>query len=82
MEWMPIESAPKDVAILLYGAKRLGMCVGIHHSRDGWATDTTSEWMSMYPPTHWMPLPPPPKQAPDAAVPSVPSPSSVVTIKA
>lgn len=55
--WMPIETAPKDVTILLYGAKRLEMCVGMHHSRDGWVTDTTSEWMSMYPPTHWMPLP-------------------------
>jgi hypothetical protein len=54
---MPIETAPKDVTILLYGAKRLEMCVGMHHSRDGWVTDTTSEWMSMYPPTHWMPLP-------------------------
>jgi hypothetical protein len=65
-EWRPIETAPKDVTVLLYGAKRLEMCVGMHHSRDGWVTDTTSEWATMYPPTHWMPLPAPP--AIDAAI--------------
>lgn len=67
MEWMPIESAPKDQTILLYGAKRLEICVGMNHSRDGWVTDTTSEWASMYPPTHWMPLPPPPGQSQEDA---------------
>jgi hypothetical protein len=65
MEWFPIETAPKDVTVLLYGAKRLGMCVGMHHSRDGWVTDATSEWATMYPPTHWMPLPPPPQSIKD-----------------
>ena len=60
--WQPIETAPMDVAVLLYGAKRLELCVGMHHSRDGWVTDTTSEWASMYPPTHWMPLPAAPEK--------------------
>lgn len=64
MEWQPIETAPKDTTVLLYGAKRLEMCVGMNHSRDGWVTDTTSEWLSMYTPTHWMPLPEPPKKKP------------------
>lgn len=63
--WRPIETAPNDEAVLLYGAKRLQMCVGMNHSRDGWVTDTTSEWVSMYTPTHWMPLP----AAPGAAAP-------------
>ena len=63
-EWLPIETAPKDVTVLLCGAKRLEMCVGMNHSRDGWVTDTTSGWVSMYPPTHWMPLPPPPEVKP------------------
>ena len=63
-EWSPIETAPKDVTVLLCGAKRLEMCVGMNHSRDGWVTDTTSGWVSMYPPTHWMPLPPPPEVKP------------------
>lgn len=71
--WMPIETAPKDVTILLYGAKRLEMCVGMHHSRDGWVTDTTSEWMSMYPPTHWMPLPAAPDHLRDVAEKAAPA---------
>lgn len=61
--WQPIATAPIDVCILLYGAKRTGMVVGMNHSRDGWVIDTPSEWASMYPPTHWMPLPPPPAVA-------------------
>lgn len=70
-QWQPIETAPKDEAVLLYGAKRLEMCVGMNHSRDGWVTDTTSEWMSMYTPTHWMPLPAAPSaQAPQCTCPS------------
>jgi Lar family restriction alleviation protein len=55
--WRPIQTAPKDQTVLLYGAKRLEMCVGMNHSQREWVTDTTSEWASMYPPTHWMPLP-------------------------
>lgn len=66
--WQPIETAPKDKTVLLYGAKRLEMCVGMNHSRDGWVTDTTSEWVSMYPPTHWMPLP----DMPSASAPPAP----------
>ena len=72
-QWMPIETAPKDVTILLYGAKRLEMCVGMHHSRDGWVTDTTSDWMSMYPPTHWMPLPAAPDHLRDVAEKAAPA---------
>lgn len=59
-QWRPIESAPVDKLILLAGAKRAAMVVGMHHSRDGWVIDAGSEWTSMYPPTHWMPLPAPP----------------------
>lgn len=62
VQWQPIETAPKNVILLLYGAKRLEVCVGMHHSRDGWVTDTTSEWASMYTPTHWMPLPEAPEK--------------------
>lgn len=72
--WMPIETAPKDVTILLYGAKRLEMCVGMHHSRDDWVTDTTSVWMSMYPPTHWMPLPAAPDHLRDTTEKAAPVP--------
>lgn len=59
--WRDIESAPKDELILVGPTKRMGICVAMHHSRDGWVTETCSEWMTIYTPTHWMPLPPAPK---------------------
>ena len=62
-EWQPIATAPKDVLILLYGAKRMEFAVGMNHSRDGWVSASTAEFLSMYPPTHWMPLPHRPKAA-------------------
>jgi len=60
-EWQPIETAPIDTEILLGPTKRMAICVGLNCSRDGWVTETPSEWVSIYPPTHWMPLPEPPK---------------------
>lgn len=62
-QWQPIDSAPKDELILVGPTKRMGICAAMHHSRDGWVTETTSEWVTMYPPTQWMPLPPEPKDA-------------------
>lgn len=56
-EWLPIESAPKDEPILIGPTKRLGICVAMLHSRDGWVTETPSEWVTIYTPTHWQPLP-------------------------
>lgn len=56
-EWKPIESAPKDELILVGPTKRMGICVAMNHSRDGWVTETCNEWCSIYTPTHWMPLP-------------------------
>ena len=64
-QWQPIESAPKDELILVGPTKRMGICVAMHHSRDGWVTETTSEWVTMYTPTHWMPLPAAPKASHD-----------------
>lgn len=64
-EWQPIESAPKDEMILLFGAKRSPMVCGMFHSRDGWVIETPGEWVSMYAPTHWKPLPPPPTNSTD-----------------
>ena len=64
-QWQPIESAPKDELILVGPTKRMGICVAMHHSRDGWVTETTSEWMTMYTPTLWMPLPAAPKASHD-----------------
>jgi hypothetical protein len=65
-QWRPIAEAPKDELILLAGAKRSAMVVGMRHSRDGWVIDTPSEWATMYTPTHWMPLPDPPAPPADA----------------
>ena len=56
-EWMPIETAPKDAPILIGPTKRIGICVAKNDSRDGWVTETPSEWCPIYTPTHWMPLP-------------------------
>ena len=62
MEWLPIdENTPKDELILVGPTKRMGICVAMNHSRDGWVTETCSEWVPIYTPTLWMPLPPPPK---------------------
>lgn len=73
-EWMPIETAPKDVIILLYRPSAIGwgmVTLGKYNYDlyakkprpfwEGWLKigDVTQwrEWQ----PTHWMPLPEPPK---------------------
>lgn len=61
-QWLPIETAPKDELILVGPTKRMGICVAMNHSRDGWVTETVSEWANIYVPTVWMPLPPAPPQ--------------------
>lgn len=61
-EWRMIdENTPWDTPILVGPTKRMGICVAMHDSRDGWVTETCSEWAAMYAPSHWMPLPPEPK---------------------
>lgn len=59
--WLPIESAPMDTPILVGPTKRMGICVAMNHTLDGWVTETCGEWITMYTPTHWMPLPPAPE---------------------
>lgn len=61
MRWQPIESAPKDREVLLLDPE-VGVCMGAYYSGKYWTTvcvrggeDDFSE------PTHWMPLPEPPK---------------------
>lgn len=59
-EWQVIETAPADVPVLVYGAKRLKWAVAMYTHKDGWEVESSSDTHSMYPPTHWMPLPSPP----------------------
>jgi hypothetical protein len=61
--WQPIETAPKDREILLYGKRRFtdGIAQGAWNSGGAmhlphWMGDVTQ-------PTHWMPLPSPPSGA-------------------
>lgn len=68
-QWRPIETAPKDgTPILLWNPTwyqdKGGMCVGL------WSTVSPAGWYAVehamhIDPTHWRPLPPPPKEADD-----------------
>ncbi len=66
MNWQPIETAPKDTAILLYYH---AYAIGHWNSAaqrwwtytDGHRTVEERVLNSFKPPTHWMPLPEPPK---------------------
>lgn len=60
--WRPIDTAPRDELILVGPTKRMGICAAMYHSRDGWVTETCSDWVPIHTPTHWMPLPPPPEK--------------------
>ena len=70
--WMPIETAPKNGAVLLLYARCVGYTasvavIGSWHSVDlGWIASTFNSYIpSLRPegisPTHWMPLPAPPE---------------------
>jgi len=57
MEWQPIETAPRDGTIILLSTPKGRVADGMWHKRYGvWAWTYV-----MVEPTHWMPLPEPPK---------------------
>ena len=73
MEWQPIETAPRDGTLVILGSnKEVGegsyvKYSGGGHKVDGWVLSTDHHGLDHYyadimqhPPTHWMPLPPPP----------------------
>ncbi len=67
MDWLPIESAPKDGEdILLAGrvGQKMRLKVGIWHA-NAWAVAITRSGAipNFEHPTHWMPLPLPPQAA-------------------
>ncbi len=57
--WQPIETAPKDTAVLVYHA---GFSVAhFNTTLSRWiGYDFESSSFRQFPPTHWMPLPAPP----------------------
>lgn len=64
MEWQPIETAPKDGELLVYWVCREtgeGFRAVAAWSQWGWISDGDG----LIYPTHWMPLPAPPKAAPE-----------------
>lgn len=70
MGWQPIETAPRDKHLLLYGTQLpcegINMAGPVHFTGywdaidEAWCS-TGSTWTGpFYEPTHWMPLPRPP----------------------
>lgn len=60
-DWKPIETAPKDGSEILgyVGSGYVGGAIVLHALNDG---DTWHDWDAYaWEPTHWMPLPKPPK---------------------
>lgn len=69
-EWQPIETAPKDgTEIIAFGFSRGDYgyddeytWTGVRWGRQGWATTKpTGRYFIGFAPTHWTPLPEPPK---------------------
>lgn len=69
-EWQPIETAPKDGSHILVGGPWMPVCeVSWHKATDwdypGWRCGRFGakgyDDLGAYEPTHWMPLPEPPK---------------------
>ena len=68
-EWQPIDTAPKDgTAILIWPAKSsftgddtISYVVRWNDWKQGWIEASGEEYDTFYP-THWMPLPAPPKK--------------------
>jgi hypothetical protein len=64
MKWQPIDSAPKNKEILIYGFNGPIKDITIAEYNDnprvmGWDCVKTGD---VYHPTHWIPLPKPPKR--------------------
>lgn len=63
-EWQPIETAPKDGTAILVYAGQFCYCVEWVEEFDWWAVEDNKLGpfrLRGQAPTHWMPLPPPPK---------------------
>ena len=69
LEWQPIETAPKDGTRVLLFVPPYGPSTGHYKDRSNWGP-SASNWYAHAAlnkeaePTHWMPLPEPPKDGP------------------
>jgi len=71
MNWQPIETAPKDGTTILVcdAAKQISLVnweyvTGYENTNigpDGWRSDACRDFGGFEDPTHWMPLPEPPR---------------------
>lgn len=61
MEWRPIETAPKDGSSVLGWRTDRQQMIVFWFFNGNWHCDASYHWHGMLPPTHWMPLPSPPK---------------------
>lgn len=62
MDWQPIETAPTDGTRILMCGKGGKIADGYYGQPDGWANPKQFVWPYIHAnPTHWMPLPEPPK---------------------
>lgn len=57
MEWQPIETAPRDVDVIVWQAKREHIDIAMLCDNDRWVNWYGHKCLSV---THWMPLPAPP----------------------
>ncbi len=65
MEWISINERlpPEDEWVLVCGGKRYSSFMVARWTRsDEWLIESCSDIINIYPPTHWTPLPDPPKE--------------------
>lgn len=58
--WQPIETAPPDTRVLVFGSNDAQWAVARYTHEDGWEMETPHDWVMIDPPTHWQSLPAPP----------------------
>ena len=62
-DWQPIETAPKDgTAVLGYDPSDGYLCIYVVRWREGEWREAAGEEYGRWRPTHWMPLPSPPRK--------------------
>lgn len=60
-DWQPIETAPKDGTRVLVADEDVWMAVARYWPCNSYWIEDAASGMKLNPPTHWLPLPPPPQ---------------------